>query len=539
MLYIYNNVSRQAVACAGKCSCMLAMLLPMLAVLLPMFAVLLPVLGSAQTMNVGRYRMADERQLWQQTGNAAGLALDMQDTAAQRGVAYFNLSHKSGDYARVQDGNQKNSLQFFTERYQKVGKYLYGYGSFDFDMGRTKQRAWSDIMRPYNSNPFQSGSAIRGSYDHQNFTLNAKLASVRLGHFNYGAALTYQVGDLSRLRDPRSRVRLAEYRLTPSVTYTSGRHTLGAAAWYDRRKEKLTGLTTVQTDATMKYYLMTGVEYATGSSGGFSSYWREYVDHKFGGELSYGYRTEAFGSVTALTISRGEEYVYGQYKYEPGRYYTYNYGLQTHNRISDGGVLHSIDAAMGYEQAYADEFVSQLITEKDGSYTTQRWQKDMTFKKRYQMKKLDMDLHYRLSFTSEQAVSGYVGAAYTLQTVSNKHLLSTSQLEYSSSCFTVEGGHGFINNRLWIKADADYHVKGKADLLLHNSGGDYAQNVLLPDMPYYEANWWKAGVEIMWQQPLVIKRQPTQWFAKLYGSYLHTDNSLKSNAVGLSVGMMF
>ena len=164
--------------------------------------VLCSVQGMAQEMNLQKYQLADERQLWSESRNAAGLAHDMQDSTDNRGVAYFDLQHLSGDYHRVQEGNQQNQLRFFTERYQQIGKYLVGYGSFDFDMGRIKERAWSDVMRTYNSNPFISGSDIFGKYDFQNFTLNAKLASVRLGHWNYGASLCYKVGDLSRLRDP-------------------------------------------------------------------------------------------------------------------------------------------------------------------------------------------------------------------------------------------------------------------------------------------------------------------------------------------------
>ena len=197
----------------------------------------------------------------------------------------------------------------------------------DFDMGRIKERAWSDVMRTYNSNPFISGSDIFGKYDFQNFTLNAKLASVRLGHWNYGASLYYKVGDLSRLRDPRPRARLADYQLTPSVTYTTGSHTIGLAGWYHRYKEKIMTPVVKQKDPHIKYYLMSGVDYATGNVGDYAGYQREYVNHEFGGELSYGIRSGNVAGVTAVTLRHGTEYAYGQYKYEPGTYYTYYYGF--------------------------------------------------------------------------------------------------------------------------------------------------------------------------------------------------------------------
>ncbi|MBR1547811.1 MAG: hypothetical protein IJ637_03695, partial [Prevotella sp.] len=169
---------------------------------------------------VGSYRLADEAQIWRLTGNAAALSLDPErcDSSANRGVAYFRLMHQGGDYHRVQEGGMQNHLQFFTERYQKIGRYLYGFGSFSFDMGRTKERAWSDVMRSYNSNPFISGSSVFGKYDNQDFALSASLSTIQLGAFTYGASLQYKAGDLSRLRDPRSRINLAQYRISPAIT---------------------------------------------------------------------------------------------------------------------------------------------------------------------------------------------------------------------------------------------------------------------------------------------------------------------------------
>ncbi len=495
--------------------------------------------ASGQRMNYQKYLLADERQLWHESQNAAGLAFDMRDSSDNRGVAFFDVSHLSGTYHRVQEGNQQNQLRFFTERYQKIGKYLYGYGSFDFDMGRIKERAWSDVMRTYNSNPFLSGSSVFGKYDFQNFTLNARLASIRLGHFNYGASLYYKVGDLSRLRDPRPRVRLADYQLTPSVTYTTGQHTIGLSAWYHRYKEKMTGITTVQTDANLMYYTMSGMEYAQGGVNSYSSYQREYVNHEFGGELSYALKGDALSSLTTATFHHGTEYAYGQYKYEPGRWYTNYYALSTRNRLQRGHLLHAVEAKIGYEEGYADQYNQELITEKNGAYTTQYWRNKMTYNKRYQLQKLDLNIHYRLSFVDDDVMAGFVGVRYQYGHVSNKHLLATSQFKHKASLFGLEGGYGFFKKRLWVNANADYHVAHQVALDLSNSTTDYAVGVWLPDQQYYRANYWQGHLEFMYQQPLTIKGNRSMWFAKLYGSYLHTDNSLEGKSAGLSIGLYY
>ena len=120
------------------------------------------------------YRYADATQLWRLTDNAAGLSLD---SAGNRGIAYFDLQHREGDYHRVQEGGQCNQLEFYTERYQRINPILVAYGSFRFDMDRTKDRSWCDVMRPYNSNPYYSGSSVAGKYDTQQFDLSAAVST--------------------------------------------------------------------------------------------------------------------------------------------------------------------------------------------------------------------------------------------------------------------------------------------------------------------------------------------------------------------------
>ena len=513
-------------------------------------AITLGTQAQQQPVSGEQYRYADETQLWRLTGNAAGLSLDVNgpDTAAvNRGVAYFQMNHRGGDLHRVQEGGQQNTLEFFTERYQKIGKYLYGYGSFHFNMGRTKQRAWSDVLRTYNSNPYISGSSVFGSYDQQNITLDASLSTIRLGHFTYGANLFYQVGDLSRLRDPRSRINLAEYRLTPSVTYTfgdanttAGRHTAGLSLHYDRRKEKLPSLSTVQTDPTLMYYVMTGLENADGAIGYYNGYMREYVNHEFGGELSYQYRDACVQSLTTLSLAHGTEYVYGTNKYEPGRYYTYSYGLSSRNRLHSGRLLHTADLSLNYEEGYADEYRQERTQTTDATtgITSVRWNTTMRYNKRYQLKKFDLDVHYRLSFTNEQKTTGYVGAEYVLQNVRNRRLLRTSQLHYASSEATAEGGW-LIGRHLWAEARAGYHFATKADLQLANVETTYAQAVLLPDMTILDADYFRGRLQLTYQTPLTIKGYTSNWFASAYADHLKASHGLHRTTLGVSIGLYY
>ena len=481
------------------------------------------------------WRYADATQLWRLTDNAAGLSLD---SSQNRGYAEFRLEHREGDYHRVQEGGERNSLQFFTERYQAIGKYLVGYGRFLFEMDRTQDRAWCDVRRPYGTNPFISGSSIKGKYDTQDFDMTAAVGTVGFNGFRFGARLDYKVGDLSRLRDPRSRSQLLDYRITPSAAYTAGRHTLGLSLGYQRRKEKIPGITTVQSDPNLKYYRMTGMEQATGILGGYSGFNREWVDHRLGGELTYEYHSNRLRTMIALSMNRGEENVYEQYKGEPGRSVDYRYGLTLRNRLLQGNLIHECDLAAEYDEGFADEYRQQLEQTKDPQtgYPSYAYVTQIVFRKRYQLRQFNGQLRYRLHFVRDKQEQGYAGVHATFSKTRNKHLLPESRLNYGGAGFMGEGGMALGKN-LWVDAAAGRFFAADSELSLADPTTEYAQQVLLPDMDYYRASYWRGNAAVKLQFPITIKGSRSLWYVKAFADYFHTGNSLSRTTVGLSIGL--
>ena len=494
------------------------------------------------------YRYKNLTQLWHNTNNAAGLSLD---DSSNRGFASIGFNHRGGDYHRVQEGGAMNNMQFFTERYQRLGRYLYSYGKVDFNLGRTKDRSFADQYRPYNSNPYQSGSAIAGSYDHQDFDMVASVGTTDFSGWRFGLQLNYQLGDLSRLRDPRSRSQLLDYRLTPSVSYTMGGHTLGLSGYYDRRKEKMGSLVTVQSDATLTYYLFSGMEYATGTIGGYSSFNREWVNHQVGAAMDYGYRSDSFHTLNSFGISRGEEYAYGTYKYEPGRYFTYLYNVQSQNRLLTGSVLHQVDVRMDWQQGYADEYRQQLIIKNDPQIgtTSYTYEKQLEFRKRYQVRTFDCAFRYRANFLNDApsrllqqataSLKGYTGFSIDTHKASNRHLLPLSSSDFSRINFQLENGISLFKHHLTADLTLGYSVSTRADLQLADDSSVLAQHVLLKDLPYYDANLLHGRLQVMYQFPLTIKKSRAMWFVKAFGDFTSANSAGHPNLynVGFSVGL--
>ena len=171
---------------------------------------------------------------------------------------------------------------------------------------------------------------------------------------------------------------------------------------------------------------MSGLENAKGTVSGFSGYQREWVDHRFGAAVDYAYKTRRYNLLATAFIERGSENIYGQYKYEEGKFVDYRYGLNVSNRLHSGRLLREIDVSLAYEQAYADEYSMKYNVEHDNNvqtkdytytvrqddgtlkeetktvnktsdYTSYYYTLLLTFKKRYQVKCFNADVHYRLN----------------------------------------------------------------------------------------------------------------------------------------------
>lgn len=486
----------------------------------------------------GAYLYSDATQLWRLTENAAGLSAD---SARGRGIAAVDYNHHNGNLHRVQEGGMSNDLTSFTESYQRLSRLFYGYGRFSFNTGRTHDRAWSDVRRPYNSDPYFSGSAVKGKYDRQDIDLTAALGTCNFGPWRFGVRLDYRVGDLSRLRDPRSRSQMLQYQITPAITFSFGNNAIGLAGHYNRYKEKIPNIQTVQTDASLMYYTMAGMENALGITNGYNAFQREWVNHKFGAELSYAYKNSNVYSLSRFTIDRGNEDIYGQYKYEPGHYRQYIFGFSTLNRIKVGRFIHEADFGAGYEQAYADEYRQELetTTDPETGLNSYHYATLLIFKKRYQVNVLNLNLRYRLDITDGEALRGYIGADGTLATTRNKYLLHTSRFKYEHMDWSVNGGYDFMKGRLWAEAKAGLHTSLKNELALYDATTDYAVNVLIPDQDYYGANWWTGHVQLTYQFPLTIKKTHAMWFIKAYGDYAHANNHLHASTIGVSLGLFY
>jgi hypothetical protein len=262
------------------------------------------------------------QQQWLNTNNAAGLAFSLVNKGSYTSLERFV---SSGDYHRAQEGSSNKALKFSTQRYDRFNEKIYVRGSFSFLMNNEGERAWSDVINTYNSNPYIYGSSVKGDYQTQKFDLNLKVYSIPSGKFNFGVTIDYHVSDISRQRDPRSRSYSLDYSIIPSVTYAVSKNSrVGVDLYYRFDKEKMPGLTTVQTDPNLKYYTFTGMESAIGRIGGYRGFSRQFVSDYIGGALQYNYENKKVKLLLSAGMDAQWQETLGDKKQTPGSVNSFN-----------------------------------------------------------------------------------------------------------------------------------------------------------------------------------------------------------------------
>lgn len=491
--------------------------------------------------NVDDIDLYYQRHLWLKSQNASGLSLVQ---IANFGHTAINAEQGSGDYYRIQEGDKNKSLSVFSERFQKVNKDWYVYGRFEFNMGRQYNRSWSDVIRTYNSNPYIYGSSVKGNYDFQNYIFLAKIATVPKGKFTYGAQVNYEVTDLSRLKDPRSRTLLADYSVIPSVSYALAENQhVGLSVKYRRRKEKTPNVTTVQTDPNLKYYTFKGVGNVEGTIGAYSSFKRQFVDQIYGIGLDYHLIRGRFKSFSSFEYDRGKETVYGTNKQSPGVYRHADYSLSTTATYVRGKLEHRLSIVGSYTAGAADEYKQIKITDIDQEtgITSISWENLYVYKKQYKLSDVNTNVNYRLALLDLSGLQkAFVEADLNYSDFENKYALPFSSLNHSGLSVLLKAGlrlytHGLYS--LWVTPHVGAYSPQKTALVT-NDDNEYVQQVLLPDVEHYKDSYINWGGEMKLVFPTEISKKINVGYLKLEMDQLRASSSLKRHAYFLTLGIL-
>lgn len=480
--------------------------------------------------------------LWFNTQNAAGLSLGYFE---QGTIGDATVSRQLYGYHRAQEGDARSSLNVVVDRFDVVGKHIRIYTKFGFNKDREYNRAWSDAMRTYNSNPYTSAGNVKGDYDGLDFTIHAKVASTELGRFTVGIGLDYVAGDLSRIRDPRNRNKLELYAVKPAMSFRlTDHHTFGIQTNYTHRKEKVS-YKVLGDSKLFSFYTFTGMENASNVTSGYTAYGREYVSQTWGIGVNYNFKTEKVQSLLTLNADFENEDVwnYNSYKGSPGDYKVKKFDLDWKTNIQAAKILHAIGLTAKYTQGNASQLKQELHTQVNTSTntTTFYWETLIRYKNRYQTETANFNLNYTLYGTpGNYDYNYYAGIDLKYNYFKNRYNLPHSQLMVRNYELMLNGGARVVNTKkakLWIEPEFAYHNAISPSLTLNDETTDLAVNVLIPDMNYYNANYYRGALSVQYLFPVQVKEFNNQWYVKVKGEQLWANGAGKSRGLTVSIGL--
>lgn len=470
---------------------------------------------------------------WGNTANVAGLALEeYMENGQTEMLGYLS----GGNLHRAQEGNARNGITFKTDRYDKITDRFIVWGSFQFDMNREKERAWSDAITTYNSSPYLFASAIPANYDSQFFDFKGKLAHHTTDRLKLGVGIHYLVGDVSRLRDPRTRTYLADYGLSPSVTFQMApSHTLGATFSYRHRKDKMPNIRTLQESPNFKYYpmigmengeeprLSTGVESGNGILRGFNAFRRQFVSHFLGGELQYGLKKNGLNWLTTVGIEIEQQQVLGDTKRSPGNYTSRSLNGTTQLSIERHNIHHRVYAKATLYTGSANEFIQSLYETRDPAtgIVSKKWVTNFTYENQYQVQTTDLEVGYKLTAldATGKGYRWYAGIQAGFSAFSNQYNVPLSYLKVAHAESTLYGGVRLLKrNRhlITLEAKAGYRASLQSDLLLNNTQNDLAQNIWIPDALYYQTNRFIGDADVKYAFPITTKKAALTGYVRCF-----------------------
>ena len=488
-----------------------------------------------------RLTLEEAFQQFQSTDNAAGMGLYQPLSGSRTQVEAF---HSAGDDHLSQEGSPDYGFDFSTLRYDRFSDKLFMRGSFHYSLDREKERKWSDVMDPWFSIPFIYGSSVAKDYDKHRCGLAFDLYTAPLGEWiSLGLRTKYEVADISGLRDPRPRTGYLDYRIVPSALATFGPHHVGLDFGYGYSKEKLSGLTTIQSYPNLFYYKMSGLDHVDGAIGAYTGFKRQFYGPRFLGDLSYSYTA---GNVRAL-LSGGMEYsrldAYGDKKQSPGSYNHFLYRAVADLQLQGGGNLHRLHWTGRFKDAGADEYLQELQAEKDPvtGIATETWVTLYEYVNRYMLKEyetaLDYTLYgactgtdYRWSLQANAAYRGFLKECFLPYAAFKSDVLSFSL-----------GGSFLVADIRRHRLEADLRATGSLPLVTFQSllyENDYTREVLVPDAVYYGKRRFGGVGTLTWTFPLDLgKAGMANGYVRLSGGYVKAMPAGSLANVSLSVGL--
>lgn len=480
---------------------------------------------------------------WLSTSNPSGIGVF---PIPDMGFSQIEGNYLGGNYRRVQEANTINSVGFTSDSYRSLEKIAL-YGNFCFTQQKRTGIRYADNLLPYDCNPYILGNSIPGEYSNQYFRFKVKASSYKLKDlFWAGIGFDYDIGDYSRLQDPRSRVPSVDINIKPGIIFQIGDNSkIGFNLLYRYRKEKSENYVAKSQDS--KQYLIYRQEglgvYSTIVS---TSITRRIKGNYYGGEVQYeheqggnSYTVSVGGCVRADNIEDVN-------RSSPGEYSNWLVeGKVTYNvRIS--GKEHYFTLEGKYISGKAKKSFQEVVTTQDpesgviSSYYHTLFQVDS-----YINDIMTSGISHRFYPVKNSNTILYIGSDVHIYQFNNDYIyLSPSSSQSVCSVDPVlNGGISFLTkdkSNINIRLSAGYldNIKNTKSISSTLQDKEIVENVVEPDADIMNLNALHFSLDLNYSFRLSKKGKTLFHFSPYYTHYAASGGKSRQLA-GISLGLIY
>ncbi|MBV7533078.1 DUF6850 family outer membrane beta-barrel protein [Chitinophaga sp. sic0106] len=494
---------------------------------------------SQNTNTPASYELRQQRSLWEQSGNPAGLKLDRPYQFSTLKAGYEGYD---GDFRRPQEGASGNRQLVETAGGVFLDSF-YLSGKFSYRREQVKDAKFNaSIIDPFRGMPYIIADLNPSDWIQQHYNLQFQVASPTYGRWSWGLGGSYNASSGAKQRDIRTENYYYAITVTPGVVYSiSPKHHVGLNATYKNTKEEAS-MKNVNTYVDQVYYELFGLGTAVSQLG--SGRTNNYEGDSWGGGLQYQYK----GNVTLLAnlnyLVEAEDLIISFTTPRDGgsvlrKLWQAGIGLQ---KESDK-LLHTLQAQ--YYNRHIDGI--QYVTQRDNSSAQQGW---VTLAKYIRSTYKTQELGLNYSITGKKGHDDYswkADFAALYSKLNDEYILPHSWKNTENVYFQVGGKKNFSlggdrESRLLVGLRAGYN---------RNLNGSYQYNGQHPEYPTVtelETNDYRylASDFVRFELPLTYslhigKDNKRVLFVNAYGRYTKANSFDFNNryTYGGSVGVNF
>lgn len=482
------------------------------------------------------------------TDNAAGAQLDAMGRYSRLGIKYDKTK---GGYKRAQEGVNNDSYGFSTDgggTFDNLGgAFLWGYFDYTHDKIRDA-RFNASLIDPLRGMPYYIADRNLSDWINQDYSLGLKAATPALwDRLIFGIGLDYTNAQGAKQMDPRPKVLMSKFAVTPSVVVTAGRHAVGADfAYSSRREDGLSKNSVIFVNQPVWEMLGTGF-FTDGEIGAGMSGLRDYNANSLGGGVQYSFSTDKIKVLLSGEYTHTVE--------DAGNHYTTPKTVGTTKEniwVGKLDLLWSLDDsnALSFDAEYYDRSLDgiEYVQIFDNTYEVSQWVVlSKNIRSNWSTRRAGFSLDY-MNKDGGDAYRWLAGVDLRYEKFSDIYYIprSTQNVDDIRIELRAKKNFRFGDNSILLGARGSYKNVLDSDRAYggNNSSSEIYTEMVLHDYDYMRCDSWSLGGELTYTRHGIFNGR-TSIFAKASADCLKACDSKIGRDLGrrgflaVEVGLAF